>query len=138
LWVTGHAVAEGDGRASQDFPRGRRLRKRRDFLEVQGRGRRVSGKHFLFFVRRREDLETSIVAATARFGITVTRKVGNAVTRNRIKRVVREGCRKSAFHFPANVDVVIVARPSAASAGSQEAAAELTSLARRLGSGTSA
>jgi ribonuclease P protein component len=138
LWVTGHAVAGDGGRSSQVFPRGRRLRKRRDFLEVQGRGRRVSGKHFLFFVRRRDDLGTSIVAATARFGITVTRKVGNAVTRNRIKRVVREGCRKSAFHFSPDLDVVIVARSSAVNAGSEDAIAELTNLARRLGSGTSA
>jgi ribonuclease P protein component len=114
------------------FPRRRRLRKRREFLAVQGKGRRLGGRHFLFFVRRREDLGPSIVAAGARFGITVTRKVGNAVTRNRIKRVVREGCRQVADLFPADADVVVVARPSAVAAGSADAAAELRNLLRRL------
>jgi ribonuclease P protein component len=117
------------------FPRRLRLRKRREFLDVQGRGRRVGGAHFLFFVRRRTEPGTSIVAPGARFGITVTRKVGNAVTRNRIKRVVREGCRHVAGLFPADADVVVVARASAVSAGAADARAELANLARRLGSG---
>jgi len=39
--------------AGLGFPRGRRLRKRREYLGVQGSGRKVSGAHYLFFVRRR-------------------------------------------------------------------------------------
>jgi len=117
------------------FPRRLRLRKRPEFLEVQGRGRRIGGTHFLFFVRRRANSDTSIVAAGARFGITVTRKVGNAVARNRIKRVVREGCRHVAGLFPVDADVVVVARASAVTAGAAETRAELANLARRLGSG---
>ncbi|MES1204311.1 MAG: ribonuclease P protein component [Pseudomonadota bacterium] len=115
------------------FPARRRLRKRRDFLAVQGKGRRFGGRNFLFFARRRSDSGTSSVAAGARFGITVTRKVGNAVTRNRIKRIVREGCRRLADQFPAHLDVVIVARAAATSATSGDALADLADLARRLG-----
>lgn len=113
------------------FPPKRRLRKRREFLAVAAQGRRLGGKHFLFFVRRR-DSGTSSVARDARFGITVTRKIGNAVIRNRVKRIVREGCRRCAELFPAGLDLVIVARPSAATAGSRETAAEIAQLARRL------
>ena len=115
------------------FPPRRRLRKRRQFLAVQGGGRRVGGKHFLFFVRPREDSPNSSVAGGTRFGITVTRKIGNAVIRNRVKRMVREGCRHAAELFPAKLDLVIVARPSAATAGGGEVAADLLELARRLG-----
>ena len=115
------------------FPAKRRLRKRRQFLAVAAGGRRLGGKHFLFFVHRQETGPSS-VAGEARFGITVTRKIGNAVIRNRVKRIVREGCRRSAALFPAGLDLVIVARPSAASAGSAEAADEIAQLARRIAS----
>jgi len=123
------------------FPRERRLRKRREYLLVQGRGRRVSGKHFQFFVLRRAERAVPsrqvAVAAAARFGITVTRKVGNAVVRNRIKRIVREGCRRAPDLFPAGTDLVILARPSAAGAGLSDVTRELVELARRLGAGGS-
>ena len=76
------------------------------------------------------------MAEGARFGITVTRKVGNAVTRNRIKRIVREGCRRVAQLFPTGLDVVIVAHASAATAGTAAAIVELSDLARRLGPGS--
>jgi ribonuclease P protein component len=115
------------------FPAKRRLRKRRQFLAIAAAGRRLGGKHFSFLVLRR-DPGTSSVAGGARFGITVTRKIGNAVIRNRVKRMVREGCRRSAEFFPAGLDLVIVARPSAATAGSHETAAEIAQMARRLAS----
>ena len=114
------------------FSRHRRLRKRRDFLEVQRGGRRVNGKHYRFFVRARDSASSSHLAEHARFGITVTRKVGNAVTRNRIKRIVRESCRRAATWFPGRMDVVIVAHPSAAELGAGATLDELWDLVRRL------
>lgn len=113
----------------QGYPPGRRLRKRREYLAVQGRGQRVSGRHFLVFVRPRGNVA---VPPRTRFGITVTRKVGDAVTRNRIKRFVRESCRKLGDQFPADVDVVIVARPTAATASCADTANDLAWVAARL------
>jgi ribonuclease P protein component len=52
-----------------------------------------------------------------RIGLTVSRKVGNAVVRNRVKRWLREAVRTQRSGLPP-VDVVWIARPSAASAGS--------------------
>lgn len=118
------------------LPPKRRLRKRRQFLAVQSRGRRLGGKHFLFFARRREAAEISSVAGAARFGITVTRKIGNAVIRNRVKRMVREGCRHAAHLFAADLDLVVVARPSAAGAETAEVMAEIQGLAHRLAGGS--
>jgi ribonuclease P protein component len=112
------------------------VRKRRAYLQVQSDGRRLPGRYFLLLVRARSDEQASggsPMAARARFGITVTRKVGNAVTRNRIKRVVRESCRRVGDLFPGDVDVVVVARAAAAEAGLAETMAELSGLARRLG-----
>lgn len=124
------------------FPRWRRIRKRREFLLVQSQGRRVAARNFLFFFRARlgpQDLSmrsgTSNVALPTRFGITVTRKVGNAVMRNRIKRVVREGCRQLAPSLPAGLDLVIVAKSSATACGLLQVRAELGDLLGRMGGG---
>jgi ribonuclease P protein component len=120
------------------MPSSRRLRKRREFLAVQGEGRRFPGAHYLFFVRRRSNLGPShiVVAPPTRFGITVTRKVGNAVTRNRIKRVVREAFRHVAPGFPTGFDLVIVAKSSAVGDGRAEVEHELVQLVARLGNGS--
>ena len=48
-----------------------------------------------------------------RLGITVTRKVGNAVERNRVKRLVREVFRRHKDAFPAHGEIVVVARTGA-------------------------
>lgn len=62
----------------------RRPLRRRDFLEAQQSGQRVSSRYFLILVRKGgED-------AVPRLGVTVTRKVAGAVRRNRIKRLIRE------------------------------------------------
>jgi ribonuclease P protein component len=45
-----------------------------------------------------------------RLGITVSKKLGNAPQRNRIRRIVREGVRKNAALLPSGHDIVIVAR----------------------------
>lgn len=81
-----------------------RLKTRAEFLAVR-RGRRLNGPFFLVEAwRRRAD-------GPARFGLTVTRKVGNAVVRNRIRRRLREAIRLhgGAAMVP-GVDYVIVAR----------------------------
>ena len=118
--------------AAFGFPRACRLRKRREFLLVQGRGRRLAGRHLQFFVIGRKEPPTSAVAAPIRFGITVTRKVGNAVTRNRLKRLIRERCRHVVATSPRGLDVVILVRASAAAAPAAAVAGDFLELARRL------
>lgn len=69
------------------FPKSCRVRRRADFLRIQNRGQRVHGKRFIFQFLPGAGPET-------RIGITVSKKVGNAVVRNRIKRWVREAFRR--------------------------------------------
>ncbi len=88
-----------------------RLRRRREFVATSevvasGVGRKVGTRHF-----------TALLApttASSRVGITVTKRVGNSPTRNRIRRLVREHLRTSGF-VAAGWDVVLIAKGSAAS-----------------------
>jgi ribonuclease P protein component len=89
--------------------RSARLRRRREFLEVQQRGRRIYSGELLV-------LALASGTPRPRIGITVSSKVGNAVERNRVKRWIREGWRSVAGNLSA-VDVVVIARPSALAAG---------------------
>jgi ribonuclease P protein component len=86
-----------------------RLRRRRQFLEVQQRGRRVYSGDVLV-------LALGSGASRPRIGITVSSKVGNAVERNQVKRWVREAWRMIQPDLPA-LDLVVIARPSAKAMG---------------------
>ena len=66
-----------------------------------------------------------------RLGITVTRKVGNAVVRNRIKRLVREVFRQHRERLPTGLDIVWVAKQQAAGATFAEVLADFDALVRR-------
>lgn len=81
----------------------RRLKRRRDFLRLQGRGDRRYGRRFIYYFR-------ASPTGVTRLGITVSRKVGGAVTRNRIKRLVREVYRRHLQTFERPVDLVMIAK----------------------------
>lgn len=84
--------------------RAERIRRRADFLRVQGQGKRVHTPHFLVMISP---------AATARLGITVTKRIACAVGRNRVKRLVREVYRLNRSLFPAAAEIVVIARRGA-------------------------
>lgn len=82
-----------------------RLRKRNEFLAGYEHGRRHHTRHFIVFVRPHGDSQ-----GPWRLGITVSGKVGSAVCRNRIKRLVREYFRLNRELIPAGHDYVVVAK----------------------------
>ena len=85
-----------------------RLRERPDYVAVQSSGQKHHGRHVLAMARRRSQPDQA-----GRLGLTVTKKIGNAVVRNRIKRLVREWLRLHGW-VPTGWDVVVVAKDSAA------------------------
>jgi len=102
-----------------------RLKKRYEFRRVQLSGRRIHTPHFLVVVQAN-------ALPNTRLGITVTKKVGTAVERNRIKRVVREVFRRNRFLFPASHDVVFIAKRDAKGITYQTLLAELQRAAGKL------
>ncbi|MCA9494727.1 MAG: ribonuclease P protein component [Myxococcales bacterium] len=99
------------------IPFERRLRRTRDYDRVQRTGRRIQGRH-LVVVHATNGLDGP------RFGLAVSRKVGNAVVRNRVKRWIRDAIRHHMAGVPSR-DVVFIARASAATAGHAALSAEV-------------
>lgn len=116
----------GDHSASQHrFPKTDRLLRRSDFLRVQGQGRKLVSPHFLWFV-------VPSPAGALRLGVTVSKRVGGAVVRNRVKRLLREAFRHHKALFPVGIDVVAIARTEAATVPLAVVDRELCDAARRL------
>lgn len=98
-----------------------RLRKRAEFLTVRT-GEKRRGGFFLLEVKEREDRK-----GPPRVGFTVTKKNGNAVIRNRIKRRLKEAVRVNvADDMAAGTDYVIVARRDALDAPFADLSRELS------------
>ncbi len=90
-----------------------RLRSPRDFQRVRAQGKRVSGAVlFLGYAARSESDDSGFT----RIGFSVSRRVGGAVIRNRVKRRLREVIRRELARIAPGYDLVITARPGAADA----------------------
>jgi ribonuclease P protein component len=118
-------MTEGRSSEPQRLRRADRLRKRYEFRRAQLHGRRIHTAHFLIVVQPNASSNT-------RLGITVTKKVGSAVQRNRVKRVVREVFRRNRELFPPNHDVVLIAKRGAADIDQAALLRELREASRRL------
>ena len=81
----------------------RSLTKRRDFELVLKEGVTLSSDYLVIYARPNE-------LKFNRLGLSVSKKIGNAVTRNRIKRLLREALMKTLFGLPYHYDFVIVAK----------------------------
>lgn len=103
-----------------------RLRDGRDIAAVL-RGRRSRAGHLaVVHVRDADD-----AAAPARVAVVASKRVGDAVSRNRAKRLLREASNRVAWR--AGTDVVLVARAACASSSLAPVQAEVAALAERLG-----
>jgi len=83
------------------------IKKTKSFKIVYGSGRQAVNPLFVMYVRAND-------SDISRLGVTVSKKVGKAVVRNRIRRLVKESCRLRAYKIKKGMDIVIVARPAVA------------------------
>jgi len=103
----------------------RRLLRRADFERLSKYGRTIHRDHFVVIYCRNS-------LGNLRFGVTVSKRVGCAVIRNRIKRLVREYFRLNKALFDEAYDMNVIARSGAASLSSQEINQTLESILREM------
>ncbi len=83
------------------------LKKNRDFQYVYKNGRSYANKYLVMYVMENNQ-------KINRLGISVSKKVGNSVVRHHITRLVRESYRLHENIFNSGLDIVVIARNSAA------------------------
>jgi ribonuclease P protein component len=92
-------------------PRRRRLSRSAEFERVYRQGRSKGNRFLVLYAFPREEADAA--SDGPRLGLSVSRRVGGAVERNRVKRVLREAFWAEAERLPAGSDYVVVARPDA-------------------------
>jgi ribonuclease P protein component len=102
-----------------------RLRTGAEFDAVFGSGARLGGRLFLL-------VGASNGRPFDRLGLTVSRRVGGAVERNRARRLLRESFRRLEPNAGPGVDLVVVARAELAGCGQSEVDLEFRERVRRL------
>ena len=100
------------------LPKHLRLRERKDFKRVYQRGQTLALPTLALYWRKSGK-------AGPRIGFSVSKKLGGAVERNRLKRRYRAIARQLLPQFPAGVDLIFVARPAAAKADYRRQSAEM-------------
>lgn len=97
------------------------LNENRMFLRLYRQGKSQVTPYFVIYVKKNRQ-------SFNRLGITATKKIGNAVERNRAKRVIREAYRLLEPRLPSGMDIVIVARRKAVFTKMQPVMSALNSL----------
>ncbi len=108
-----------------------RIKTRPEFLACYSQGKKYHSRYFLLFCR---EADVTHGPVQTRLGLAMSRKSGNAVQRNRWKRLVREFFRQGQEAFPRGCDIVVVAKRGAdpLRLGLTDVANDLHSVLRRV------
>lgn len=101
------------------------LKKNYEFVRIYKKGKFFVGKYIVIYVLKNR-------LGTNRLGITVNKKVGKSVIRNRTKRLVRESYRLYENYIPAGLDIVFVARSVETEYGLAEIRREMKFLLKKV------
>jgi ribonuclease P protein component len=109
------------------FTKADRILKRSQFIAFRRGSKKIDGSFFFAAIRPNE-------LPHCRLGITVTRKVGKAAQRNRIKRRIREYFRLNRHRIIGNWDIHLIAKKGAGEIDFAQASSSLKRIFRQLGS----
>ncbi|MGD1018367.1 MAG: ribonuclease P protein component [Verrucomicrobiia bacterium] len=119
---------------SNTLPKRERLKRGSQFRHAYEHGRKFIGKQLvLYVVDDQPDRPVATGQASRAVGVVTSRKVGNAVTRNRARRLLREAYRLNKQKLNENLQMVMVARSAINGRRLQEVEAELRRLFRAAG-----
>jgi len=98
------------------FPKSNRILKRKDFLRLSKKGQKIHNKLFILVYCCNKDERKN----SSRLGVTVSKKVGRACKRNRIKRLIREYFRVNKYAIKKACDINIIAKKEVANQSSDQ------------------
>ncbi len=107
------------------FPKDVRLRKRAEFITLSKHGKTIRTRFFIATV-------LDGAGQHNRIGITVSKKVGNAVARNRIKRLIREYFRHRKDSIPGIKDINIIGRKGLTTLSNKEISEHIDMLFKKI------
>ena len=113
-------------KVAEKFPHEARIVRSADYRAIYKTGGKIYSSNFVLFSRRN-------VLGHSRLGITVSRKVGGAVVRNRTKRLFREIFRRSLNQIPSPFDMVVNARIGCVGIDYDGLCAEFLTVVKKLG-----
>lgn len=105
---------------TRSFTKRERIRNRKDYSRIYEQGVRDHSRRFTIITCPNK-------IGIRRLGLTVGKKVGNAVQRNRLKRLLREFFRLNKCRLPASQDIVIIAKRGISPVTYRDVCAELES-----------
>jgi ribonuclease P protein component len=116
-----------------------RLKRRAEFLQVAAANRKWVAPGLILQVRRQpsteslsDDAPRAVPLEAVRVGFTASRKVGNAVARNRARRRLRSVAREVLSHAEPGNDFVLIARPATVDRDYQALVTDLVAGLKRL------
>ena len=107
------------------FTKADRILRRKEFLRLAASGKRIQNRCFIAVYSPGQTGRT-------RLGITVTKRVGSAVTRNRIKRYTRECFRLNRHVITGIWDINVIAKQEAATLSSEQVFSSLQDIFGRI------
>lgn len=90
-----------------------RLLKSEEYLNLRKKSKRLENTEFYLIFKKNQ-------YQYSRIGLTVSKRIGNAVVRNRIKRIIRDYFRKNRHLIKINIDINMIAKKSAAGKTNRE------------------
>ena len=110
---------------NHSFPKKERLLKRACFTRLSKFGKKVQNRYFIALL-------SDGLTENNRIGLTVSKRVGKAVERNRIKRIIREYYRNRRSTLAGNRDINIIARKQVSDLANSRIFAELDNLFKKI------
>ncbi len=114
-----------DNATSEEFPHEVRIVRSSDYKAMYKAGRKIPSKRFVLFGRIN-------AIGHSRLGMTVSRKIGGAVVRNRVKRLFREIFRRSLGKIPNQFDILVNAKSGCVGAKYAELRDEFVDTVQKL------
>ena len=106
------------------FPKSERLLKTWEFKRVYIEGKKQTGKYLTIYVLNNQ--------SSRKVGISVSKKIGNAVKRNRTKRLIREAYRLNKYLLGKDMHLAIIAKPEIKGLGYKEVEKNFLDLVQKL------